>query len=941
MPGKIDHPRIVGRERERGILRDALKAALDGHGQTIFLLGEDGIGKSWLALEAARSGRSMDMLTLRGRASRIGPWVALRPLAEALAGFPRAAPDHAGQGPRRELLEWSAQSPVVLGEQILRLVADTGRACLLVLEDLHDADPLTLAVVEYLADNLGGQAMALLATVCHEPGPSCDLAHLLAQRHSATLLPLAGFEPREVRLLVASHLKVDPADVPDEAVERLWRDSCGNPLLARELLRGEVGTGRLVADDRGCRFDGRIPVEIPDAVGRRLAQRAARFGPAGQRLLLTAAAIGERFPLSVLQRVLRVSEHGVRAHLRAALTNGLIVADPQDDDWYVFRNPMTVAALRAQQIPADRALVAARAASAVRELYPGLPGEWCRFTAEMMVSAGDPAQAAQQLTQAGARAMTAGSADVAADLLERAWALLDDTADADLRARVLADLLLALAASGRVERGLQAGEAMEGLLDAGTDAATMATLHARLAWLAHVGGRYAVAIDQVREARTLLGTEVTGRESAPVDAIEALLTTHLPTRAEQVADRAESAGCPTCVCQAWLARGLLARSWDTGDPADCFGRAHTLAAQNRLPLWRLYATYLLGEEEWLTTGDVQALRRAEARARRMGADAVHHLVIARCALDHVLRGDYAGGDRLADSHLATARRLGLTDAVRELQAVRAVAAAHQSVRPTSRQLPLDGSRTPLVIGLADAVCSLLEENRDRALRELAEAAARRNEQPVSLPLAGQHGLALLLRVLARDGRPSRPDVPRDPASRWRWDNQFTLLARAVLLGRRGRGKEAMAAVEEAGEVAHAYPMARNLGLRLVSEAAHADRWGEPATWLRTAETYFRDAAVPAVARTCRSMLRATGVVVPHQRSVAGVPGRLRQMGVTEREYDVLRLLADRLDNRSIAGVLFISPRTVEKHVASLMRKTERPRRAALSAYAAQVRQGEP
>jgi DNA-binding CsgD family transcriptional regulator len=301
-----------------------------------------------------------------------------------------------------------------------------------------------------------------------------------------------------------------------------------------------------------------------------------------------------------------------------------------------------------------------------------------------------------------------------------------------------------------------------------------------------------------------------------------------------------------------------------------------------------------------------------------------------------MRGDYATGEELAGSHMPDAQRLGLADAVRELLAVRAVSAAHQNIRLDSEQIPLEVRRTPLVIGLADAVCSLLEENRDRARLELAEAASRHRQRPASLPLAGQRGLALLLAVLDRDGEQSQHDAAVAEASKWRWDKQFALLARAILLGRRGRCEEAMAAVSKAEQAAHRYPMTKNLGLRLVAEAAHADRWGDPETWLRTAEAFFRDAAVPAVAGACRSLLRRIGVVVPNRRSANGIPAQLRLIGVTRREYEVLRLLAERLDNRGIATRLFISPRTVEKHVASLMAKTGQPRRAALNDYAAEI-----
>jgi DNA-binding NarL/FixJ family response regulator len=55
-----------------------------------------------------------------------------------------------------------------------------------------------------------------------------------------------------------------------------------------------------------------------------------------------------------------------------------------------------------------------------------------------------------------------------------------------------------------------------------------------------------------------------------------------------------------------------------------------------------------------------------------------------------------------------------------------------------------------------------------------------------------------------------------------------------------------------------------------------------------------------------------------------------------REYDVFRLLVDRLGNKAIATRLHISPRTVEKHVASLIAKTQQPDREALSTYASAI-----
>ena len=74
-------------------------------------------------------------------------------------------------------------------------------------------------------------------------------------------------------------------------------------------------------------------------------------------------------------------------------------------------------------------------------------------------------------------------------------------------------------------------------------------------------------------------------------------------------------------------------------------------------------------------------------------------------------------------------------------------------------------------------------------------------------------------------------------------------------------------------------------------------------------------------RTCRDLLRQAGAPTRRGRGNAAVPPAFRAMGVTSREMDVLELLVAGLPNAEIAQRLFLSPRTVEAHVASLLSKT--------------------
>ena len=160
-------------------------------------------------------------------------------------------------------------------------------------------------------------------------------------------------------------------------------------------------------------------------------------------------------------------------------------------------------------------------------------------------------------------------------------------------------------------------------------------------------------------------------------------------------------------------------------------------------------------------------------------------------------------------------------------------------------------------------------------------------------------------------------------------------AEAILAGRQGRPADADAAFAAAeAQMGPLMAWYRHYARRLAAEAALADGWGEPAAWLREAAAYFAARGDDRVAAACRGLLRRAGAPVPRRRPGDGeLPGQLRALGVTEREADVLRLVAQGLGNREIAERMFLSPRTVEKHVASLLAKTGL-RRAQLAGYSA-------
>ncbi|AGL17011.1 transcriptional regulator [Actinoplanes sp. N902-109] len=956
-------PVLVGRDRECAVLTRALQRARQGQGSAVFLTGAEGAGKSRLVLEAARSARAAGLTVLLGRTGTTRPAEMLRPVTEALAPLFRAGTGRTA-GPHLLAVaehlrlhsdpapDAARSSAVALGEAVLRLLTSTGQGCLLALEDLHDADPRTLALVEYLADNLAGYPVVVLSTLRRGPGPAWNLAQALQQRCSGSMLGLQPLDRPAVRRLVAAHLAVDPRAVPDPVTEQLSRASAGNPFLATELLRAMCDSGAVTRTPAGCRVTGDLGVPLPSTVLHWVGEQVHRLGPAGRDLLTTAAVIGPRFPLPVLGRATGVADDVLLSHLRAAVDAALLSAGDDGHDWYAFANPVVGPALLDRLTPADQATTAQKLVRAVRELYPGLPGDWPVFAARLTRLAGDHPGAGQLMLLAGRRALHGGRPVAATALLTEAWQLVATAPDLRLRVDVLHELLFALAETGEAGRGLEHRDSLADLCDPAVPLDRLAAVHVQFARLTAMAGRPAEAAGHLDTARKLLGPAAPDRLTATVDAVAALLVVDPPPHsaqlAQQAVEKAGRAGLPAVACLGWQARGQLARRTGPAGAEFCFTQMRLLAERHHLPLWRMHSAVLLAEQRWLETGDAAGLHELAGPTYRFGAQALHHTVIGLLAWDAVLRADYPAAQRLVDQSADTVRRLGLADAARRLAFVTAVSAAHRGDRTgleTAHAALDDGPDAPflaLTHGMARAVYALLEDDEPGARRELTTAERLDAQRPGPYPLTGRHGLALLLDVLGGAAAEERWERESQGAARLHWNRHFVLLAEAVRRGRQGDAAGAAAVAESVRTHEHAFPLLVHLGLRLVAEAARRDRWGDPVRWLRDAEDFFVRADADASARACRSQLRRCGAVVPHRGRSSRVPAALRSVGVTDREYEVLQLMAEWSDNRGIASKLFISPRTVEKHVASLIAKTEQTNRTALSRYAARlVAQAEP
>lgn len=954
-------PVVVGRGEESRAVDEALAAAREGRGGAVFVVGESGIGKSRLIDAGVDRATAAGMAVLRGRASAIGPAVSFRPLTEAILHLLRTEPvDPAELGSYAPALgtlvpAWSsppagavAESPVLLGEAVLRLiaVAGAGRGCLLALDDLHDADTATLATLEYLIDNLDRQPAVLLCGVRDTAGAALTVTREASQRGRGLLIELSRLSRTDLRPLVAALLDTDTAAVPSAVLDLVWAGSAGNPFLAEEVVTALVQE-EVLSRDGGAWVAADLPdAVLPPALTRPLAARIAGMGEGTRAVLSAAAVFGLRFPVAVLARVTGQTDDVVLGLLHDDLAGPLVDPDGEPG-WFAFGHPLGRAAVLAQLGDDDRVRWAARAADAVEAMWSGLPGEWCELAATLRLAADQRPAAGHLFAEAGRRALDRGAATAAVELLGQAWELL--AGEPATRAETLGQLLLALAEDGLVDRALSAMATLDQL--DGLAPARRAALHTRLAWALEVAGRVDEASAEVGTARALLGPDAAAADRAPIDVVAAHIAYDQPdparrARAEELARQAatiaESVPLPVVACQAWLLLAAIARQRDVAEATACLDHAHSLAVLHRLPRWELHALVRLGNDDALRTGDLTRLHRARDQASQAGSVTARYQAETSLALHAILRGDLAEARELLDTALAATVRFRQPETMRYALLLRVVLAGHRGDRAglTEALAAFEehrGDRTlhaPRVHGLASAFLALLEENPAQAREDLAVAVRHQDVDHLS----GRHGLHLFLEVL--DGTAGRAEwraVHADPAAGLRWDRQFALFARAVLLGREGDRRRAERVMVEALRVAEPYATSRHLALRLVGEAALDDGWGDPVAWLRAAERFFHRRRVPAVARACRALLRREGVRVPqHRRGTDDIPPRLRSAGVTAREYEVLGLLAGRLNNQEIAARLHLSPRTVERHVGNLIAKTGLPNRIALSGLALDV-----
>jgi DNA-binding SARP family transcriptional activator len=281
---------IVGRDRELELVR---RAARGDTGQVLLVLGEPGIGKTRLLDELGEESRALGGEVLAGRAFEAemvrpyGPWL------DALSGIePARVPSSLREAlgelmPALGAAQASGLDRASLFAAVLALLsalAEKKGPVALLIDDLQWCDEATAALLHYVARGVG-KARVVIALGARrgelEDNPAAlRLVRALARDGRSRPLELGPLPPEALARLARSVAS-------EGSVERVVRESSGNPLFALELARAlERGEG-----------------SAQDSLDGLVAERVARLDEPARELLAWAAALGTRFDVPTLEHV--------------------------------------------------------------------------------------------------------------------------------------------------------------------------------------------------------------------------------------------------------------------------------------------------------------------------------------------------------------------------------------------------------------------------------------------------------------------------------------------------------------------------------------------------------------------------------------------------------------------------------------------------------------
>ncbi len=377
---------FVGRQREVGELVAGLEWAIACRGQVVMLAGDPGIGKTRAAQELASIADSRNAEVYWGHcyesagAPPYWPWLQIirsfvdewdAERLDAVMGLGAQAIGEIVPELRSKLPNLESPQTFDPDSARFRLFdsittslknASTDQPFVLILEDLHWADPSSLALLEHVAGAIASSNILVIGTyrdtdVSHDHPLSRTLGSLVRHASFQSLL-LSGLSLDEVAELVV--LAIGSDSLPGDA-EEVHRRTEGNALFVVELLKLLATYGR----DGTPTWRFSIPQEIRGVIGRRLSGLSNRCNQA----LTVASVIGREFDFDLLSRFTGSPDDDLLDVVDEAVEARVIEDMPGATERYRFSHALIEQTLCERQTTSRRARLHSRIGDALEDVY--------------------------------------------------------------------------------------------------------------------------------------------------------------------------------------------------------------------------------------------------------------------------------------------------------------------------------------------------------------------------------------------------------------------------------------------------------------------------------------------------------------------------------------------------------------------------------------------
>ncbi len=448
---------MIGRERERFTLGQALRSLIGNQSGVLVIHGEAGIGKSHLVKELMQQAQSMNILALLGSADSIEastPYFAWRAVVAHLFGIDTSGTT---EDERRQWLELFKKSPQlaerapllnpvlpftlpdtettdqIIGQaraenmhqlllsQIKQVAAQ--RPVLIVIEDAHWADASSWTLIRQASEKVHPLLLVIVSRPITGALPD-DFAYLRKQADTK-IINLETLPSQDIYTLICQRLEV--TELPETVVDFIQKKAEGHPFFSEELAYALRDTGILQIKDRKCLLTTDISkidsVDFPTTIQGVITSRIDRLKPSQQLILKVASVIGRVFALKVLKDIYPIDadKNSISDYMSSLETLDLTrLENPEPDMAYIFKHIITQEVAYNLLLVTQRRALHAAVANWYEQTFEKDLSSWYPTLAYHWNRAEDQPRALKYTEKAGEQALLAGAYNAAIEFYTQA-----------------------------------------------------------------------------------------------------------------------------------------------------------------------------------------------------------------------------------------------------------------------------------------------------------------------------------------------------------------------------------------------------------------------------------------------------------------------------------------------------------------------------------------